>query len=407
MIAPQPFFTPRGTPISIFQRLHALSQLGHEVDLLTFPIGEDVNIANVNIYRTLALPFINDVKIGPSVAKLLLDVFLFFKALRMLLTRRYDVIHSHEEAAFFAMLLAILFRVPHLYDMHSSLPKQLCNFGFQQDSLPVKVFAWLEKAVFNTCSAAITIGADLDEHVLSVRTDINYMRIENVPVDVIRRREEDNSKEIRARHGISGRPLIVYTGNFETYQGLDLLFASARCVTAAYPDTVFLIVGGERRQIDVWRPAIEEANLAQNVIFAGQVSLHDSLDYIAAADILVSPRTDGLSVPLKLYSYMHSGNPIVATNIYAHTQILDEKLAVIVEPVPEAYADGLCRLLKDPQLCRKLGERAKTYAEEEFSTSTFLAKVDRVYKSIQQKKPIHELPLLSPTETESKSTQTA
>ena len=35
MVAPQPFFEPRGTPISVYQRLEALSALGHHIDLLT------------------------------------------------------------------------------------------------------------------------------------------------------------------------------------------------------------------------------------------------------------------------------------------------------------------------------------------------------------------------------------
>lgn len=406
MIAPQPFFEPRGTPISVYQRLHALSQLGHEIDLLTFPIGEDVEIPRVKIHRTVRLPFIQKVKIGPSPAKLILDIFLFLKAMRMLLGRKYDVIHTHEEAAFFAMLLGIVFRVPHLYDMHSSLPKQLSNFGFGKYRPLVRLFEWLERAVFHTCSAAITIGADLEEHARSVEPDINYIRIENVPVDVVKVDREDNFEAIRARHEVSDRPLVVYTGNFEPYQGLDLLFASARRVIAAHPRVVFLIVGGEAKQIEAWRRTLPEMGLENNVIFTGTVSLHDSLDYIGAADILVSPRKDGLSVPLKLYSYMYSGKPTVATDVDAHTQILDESMAVIVDPVPEAYADGLCCLLDDPELCKQLGQKAKAYAEEEFSTTAYLSKIEQVYLSISLAKPIREIAQIPSIEAEARSAGT-
>ena len=45
MIAPEPFFEPRGTPFSEFHRIRALTELGHQVDLVTYPFGEDVSDA--------------------------------------------------------------------------------------------------------------------------------------------------------------------------------------------------------------------------------------------------------------------------------------------------------------------------------------------------------------------------
>ncbi len=45
MIAPEPFFEPRGTPFSEFHRIRALTALGHQVDLVTYPFGEDVDDA--------------------------------------------------------------------------------------------------------------------------------------------------------------------------------------------------------------------------------------------------------------------------------------------------------------------------------------------------------------------------
>ncbi len=54
MIAPQPFFQPRGTPFSEFYRARAMTELGHEVDMITYPIGEDVNMPGLNIIPNLA-----------------------------------------------------------------------------------------------------------------------------------------------------------------------------------------------------------------------------------------------------------------------------------------------------------------------------------------------------------------
>ena len=62
MLAPEPFFQPRGTPISVYFRLQALADLGHEVDLLTYHLGEDNAFSGVKIFRTPKLFFIRRIK---------------------------------------------------------------------------------------------------------------------------------------------------------------------------------------------------------------------------------------------------------------------------------------------------------------------------------------------------------
>src|SRR6266545_3068556 len=130
MIAPEPFFEPRGTPFSEFHRIRALTDLGHQVDLVTYPFGSDVTIAGLRLFRCLRPPFIHRIGVGPSIAKIPLDISLALTAMRRALTSRYDAIHSHEEAGLLGIVLAAVLRIPHLYDMHSSLPQQLRNFGF-------------------------------------------------------------------------------------------------------------------------------------------------------------------------------------------------------------------------------------------------------------------------------------
>ena len=81
MLAPEPFFEPRGTPFSEFHRIKALGALGHSIDLVTYPIGRDVDLPNLRIIRSLRPPFVRSVRIGPSAVKVVLDAL-------MLLTRQ-------------------------------------------------------------------------------------------------------------------------------------------------------------------------------------------------------------------------------------------------------------------------------------------------------------------------------
>src|SRR5262245_2231281 len=135
MLAPEPFFEPRGTPFSEFHRIKALTALGHHVDLVTYPIGRDVSLPNLRIVRSLRPPFVRSVPIGPSAVKVVLDLFMLPTILRVALAGRYDAIHSHEEMGLIGVWLSRLLRVPHLYDMHSSLPQQLSNFKFSGSRL--------------------------------------------------------------------------------------------------------------------------------------------------------------------------------------------------------------------------------------------------------------------------------
>ena len=109
VIAPQPFFSPRGTPFSVYYRTLVTSEQGNEIDFLTYGQGQDVNIPNVNIIRIPKFAFLGDVKIGPSFLKLFLDVFILFKMVKLLLQNRYEVVHAHEEAVFFAYFFKPIF----------------------------------------------------------------------------------------------------------------------------------------------------------------------------------------------------------------------------------------------------------------------------------------------------------
>jgi glycosyltransferase involved in cell wall biosynthesis len=383
MLAPEPFLEPRGTPLSVHQRLRGLTALGHKVDLVTYHVGEDVVLPNLEIHRIPALPLIREVPIGPSKVKPILDVLLFFVAIWLLLRRRYDVIHSHEEAAFLAVVLAGVFRTRHIYDMHSSLPRQLVNFGLGKWWPLVRLFAWWERLVINTCDAVIAVGTDLEAIVRGINRSVRVITIENMPVtanavpaapDADARR-----REIAQQLNLGELRPVVYTGTFETYQGLDLLLHSARIVVDANPRALFVIVGGKPHQVEHWQEEACKLGLLRHVHFVGMVPIEESVWYLDLAEVLVSPRTGGTSVPLKIYSYLHAGKPIVATRLLAHTTVLDDRVAHLVEPTPAALADGILAVLDDAQLGNRLGREARALAEERYSFAVYKEKLRYIY----------------------------
>src|SRR5215831_15178613 len=168
MIAPEPFFEPRGTPFSEFHRIRALTALGHQVDLVTYPFGQTVSMPGLRVFRSLRAPFVHRVNIGPSLAKIPLDALLALTALRRALSSRYDAIHSHEEGGVIGVLLAMLLRVPHLYDMHSSLPQQLSNFAFSRSRIIKGAFLAIERFMIRSSRVVIVICPSLEDTVKAI-----------------------------------------------------------------------------------------------------------------------------------------------------------------------------------------------------------------------------------------------
>lgn len=395
MVSPQPFFEPRGTPISVYQRLEALSALGHEIDLLTYHVGKDVEFPNVRIHRVPTIRFIQHVRVGPSRAKILLDVLVFFKAIHMLIIKRYDVIHSHEEASFFSMFLAWIFRTSHLYDMHSVLSKQLANFNFGNIPLFIAIFEVLERMVLKTCDAVITVGSDLEKYVRIVDQNIRVVTIENIALHAYQTSvQPDAVKRLESKHFLEGRLPIVYTGTFERYQGLDMALDCIHIVKREFPNVVFLFVGGKNQQAQEWNEKACNQNLQDHAIFLDVVSPEESMIYLACAHVLISPRLDGTTTPLKIYSYLHAERPIVATSITAHTQVLTQDTAMLVEPNKNAFAQGILQVLKDSALAEWLGRNAYQYAGEKFSHQDYKSKVNQIYRSLSLELEI-ETPVLS------------
>lgn len=383
MIAPEPFFEPRGTPISVYQRLKILSKLGHEVDLLTYHLGTEISIPGVETHRIRGIPWIREVKIGPSFAKVPLDILLFLKAVKMLLGNRYDVIHSHEEAAFFCPLLSFLFATPHLYDMHSNLPQQFRNSKYGHWSLVVWLFELFERWVLKTSDVVVTIGSDLQKRVSQINPQAVQFLIENLPIDRSTPLSQGLTvNELKERLQINGSSPIVYTGSFESYQGIGLLLEAAAILNQYDDDIVFIMVGGIPDQVAYWQKEVRELGLVDRFRFVGRVPTDDVIAYLELADVVVSPRRTGTSIPLKIYAYLQAGRPTLATNIDAHTQVLTDETALLVEATAEAFAEGVLRLVRSPELMQQMGIQARKFAADNYDPAQQMAKLDCAYQAI-------------------------
>ena len=357
MIAPQPFYEDRGTPIVILEELKIFSKLGYQVDLATYPIGSDISLPGVNITRTANPLRFESVAVGFSVRKLIMDLLLLLTALRLSSRNHYDCIHGIEEGAAIALMCKAICGIPIIYDMHSSLPDQLRKSIFFRSMKGQKFAKGFEKLLLDRADAVIS-SAGLANHVL---TKIPDKAVWECYFPVVNSSEHIQS--FSRKIGTNGRPTVVYAGNFSSYQGLDLLIEAAAIIRLEMPDILFMLIGGSEFDTKPISHLVEKHNLDGNIQLHPRIPRSEVVNYLSIADALVLPRRHGHNTPLKLFEYMTSNKPIVATEIPAHTALLNSQSAVLVKPTAEALARGLIRVIQDTQFASCLAGGASRAAK--------------------------------------------
>ena len=374
-LAPQPFFEVRGTPLAVLHMVRALATLGHQVDLLTFPQGEPAPMTGVRHLRSLRLP-VGRVKAGPSLAKMLLDLPFLAEAVWRMATGRYDVVHAVEEAALMAAPFTRLLGVPLVADVDSSIPDQLRYSGFAPRGPVLWLAEALEKHALRRSAAVVTVCTSLTDAVRARAPQARVFQVEDPPlVDGHAAPPPEAVAALRRALGLPALPVVLYSGNFEPYQGVDLLVDAAPRV----PEACFLFMGGEPAEIDALKVRTATQGRATRCIFSGKRPPSELPVFLALTEVLASPRREGQNTPFKVFTYLASGKPLVATRIPTHTQLLDDSLAFLVEPTPEGLAGGIRQALADPTEAQARAARGRALIEREYSPARYAEKVARAY----------------------------
>ena len=390
-VTPQPFFTPRGTPFSVYYRTLVASRLGASVDVLTYGEGEDIALTGVRTIRIPAMRFLGPVRIGPSLGKLARDLVMIIWTTAILLRRRYDVVHAHEEAVFWCQFLKPLFRFQLVYDMHSSLPQQLTNFEYTDSKLIVGLFRKLERYALRHSDAVITICPALADYAESEMNEPErHLLIENSLYEAVELagRQERSSSEGSGRDTSvpdppAGRRLVLYAGTFEPYQGIELLVRSFAVAVKEVPEAYLIAVGGTEEQIRRFGDIARECGLTDELSLACRVSPPAARALLARASVVTSPRIAGTNTPMKIYEILASGIPLVATNIASHTQVLDEEVCFLAEPEPETFARALVAALADQQARRRKSSAAQRLYAEEYSAAAYEEKMRYLFQLLR------------------------
>lgn len=378
LLAPHPFYQERGTPIAVNLLLQALSGLGHSVDVLTYHEGEEVTVPGVTLHRIRRPPLARNVPPGPSLKKILCDTAMAPHALRLARERSYDLVHAVEESVYMAMAIQRRHGTPYLYDMDSSLARQIAEkFPFLRFMLPLmtrteRAAIRRALAVVPVCDALADIARAEGASKVFLLRDISLLT-PATPSDV---------DAVRTLIPPDPRPCFMYIGNLERYQGADLMLDSFSAFLQSGGAGRLVIAGGKADDLRRYQDKVTRLGLAGTVQFLGPQPVRRMAALFERADILVSPRIRGNNTPMKVYSYLASGKAILATDLPTHTQVLTPQVALLAPAATQPFSAAMARLAADAGLRQRLGESAGQLARLAYSRESFKTAVAGLYQWI-------------------------
>lgn len=379
LLAPHPFYQERGTPIAVRLLAETLAGDGHRVDLLTYHEGEDVDIhPHVALHRSPAPPGVHGIKPGFTVKKLICDAWMAPVAMRMARRGGYDVVHAVEESVFMAMRIHRRTGIPYVFDMDSSMPRQIMEklpwmrpfgrlmCGFERCALRRAA------AVVPVCDYLAEIARDGGARRVAILRDVPLFDDAGGPPDT----DVPDLPELPA-------PVFLYVGNLERYQGIDLLLEAFALAAANGGAGSLVIVGGADRDVRAYGEKVARLGIAERVALTGPRPVAELPHLLQRADVLVSPRIKGGNTPMKVYSYLMAGKPVLATAIESHTQVMAPDIALLAKPAPDAFAAAMQQLAADPTLRRSLGEAGARRARKDFSLDAYRQTLHDLYAELR------------------------
>ncbi len=377
LLAPHPFYQERGTPIAVRLLAETLANDGHTIDLLCYHEGDDVEIhPNVTVHRSPAPPGVHSIKPGFTVKKLLCDAWMGPAAMRMARKGHYDIVHAVEESVFMAMRIQKRTGLPYVFDMDSSMPRQIV------EKLPcmrpvLGTMCALERRAIRRAAAVVPVC----DYLADIARESGARQIA-ILRDVPMGDDHDAADSASLDLPQLDSPLFLYVGNLERYQGIDLMIDAFDRHCAGGGAGSLLIVGGAAGDVEAYRKKALQLNSADRIVLTGPRPVAQLPLLLKQADILVSPRIKGGNTPMKVYSYLASGKPVLATTIDSHTQVMTPDIALLADPTPKAFAAGMTTLASDPDHARALGEAGAARARKDFSLTAYRQIVHGLYTAL-------------------------
>jgi glycosyltransferase involved in cell wall biosynthesis len=313
-ISSTPFYTPKGSSLRVKSVIEKLVK-EYDVDLLTFPVGEDLQIKGLNILRVLPWfkPKLDVSKI--TLKRIFLDKFLLHNAFFKTIFGKYEIIHCEDfEAASIGWFLSLFFwNKKYVYDLHNSIVDNLDITG--KSKLFLKIARFLESVVISRFDLII-LNWNMYKDIPSISKKKQFLFYDQTEV-----KEEKVDLPVKGKY-------LAYSGNFEKYQGIEEFLEVYKKANIEIP----LILVGDSSKL---------TNIPQNVYQTGKLPITQSNYILKRALMALIPRTYGKQPGLKMIHHIMLGVPTLATDIEANRESLENGVNAILYKNDQELTDIL------------------------------------------------------------------
>lgn len=381
IVAACPFPTLQGSQLLIRRLAQGLRARGHAVVVVAYAEGLEDALAGIPVRRIPRIPGCHARGSGPRPAKVILDAALFATLRTVIREERIEIVHAHNyEAALVGLAAGRLAGVPVIYHSHNALAEELPTY-FRS-----RLARRVARALGALADREVPRRAD---HCIAIcRELVGFLRARGVgAVDLVApggspeefpARSSRELEAIRARFGFGARPVLLYTGNLDGYQNLELLVQSIGRVRAVVPDA--LLVLATHAAPRALPPALTRAPLGVQVLTTDDFAT--VRDLLQSADVALCPRREWSGFPMKLLNYMAAGKAIVVSAGSAKAIRHGMNGWVVPDGGAQGYADAIVHLLASPQLRVALGAAARRTVEDEYGWDRVLDQVETIYTTV-------------------------
>ncbi|MCB0748375.1 MAG: glycosyltransferase [Ignavibacteriae bacterium] len=382
-IAPTPFFSDRGCHIRILGELRALQENGLNVVLTTYHLGKDAE--NVNIYRTIRIPWYNKISVGGSIHNLYMDFFLLIESVKAVLKHKPSVIHGHlHEGALIAKFVSWLTsfgKTPVVFDVQGSLTGELITHGVLRNSgFLNKLFLFLEKIICHLPNYVVCSSKSNYEFIIN-EMKVPANRVSEL-IDGIYSNyfKDQNNDKLRKSLKIKNEKILIYSNSLLPSKGIKEFINAIPKILHNYNNVKVIIVGYPVANV---KHMAEKLNIINSIIFLGRVDFFYLLDYLSIADIAVDPKVDIAGEGSgKIINYMGAGLPIVCFDSQNNHNFLAENGVFARSGDSDDLADKILSLLNDYKTADRLGRLNKERANEFFSWNVKGKDLIHIYNKI-------------------------
>ncbi|WP_369388117.1 glycosyltransferase family 4 protein [Streptomyces sp. CG1] len=374
IVCPYSWDVPGGVQFHIRDLAEYFLRLGHEVSVLA-PADDDTPLPPYVVSAGRAVP----VPYNGSVARLNFGFLSAARVRRWLHEGAFDVVHIHEPTSpSLGLLTCWAASGPIVATFHTSNPRSramIAAYSILQAALE-KISARIAVSEYARRTLVEHLGGDAV--VIPNGVDVDFFAKAEP-------KSEWQSQEARSSvEGGDGRRAggtIGFIGRIdEPRKGLPVLMNALPKILAARPQTRLLVAGRGNEEA-----AVEDLpkELRSRVEFLGMISDEDKARLLRSVDLYVAPNTGGESFGIILVEAMSAGAPVLASDLDAFVQVLDQGEAgeVFANEDADALAEAAVRLLADPVRRAELRERGSAHVRR-FDWSTVGADILSVYETV-------------------------